>query len=312
MRPFCGIFLAPAKSPLFDAMAERGVGGSPLRFRPVNRPPSCAAEHAALAASLRLRLWVAPVARGLRRKRAPQMANPTRRAAYASLWVFALAFGWIEASVVVYLREIAAGDAWLRDPAGAGLPIALVSLTSRLTALEMLREACTIVLLGAVAWLAGRRLADRAGAFLLSFGIWDLAYYASLYVVLGWPEHPGAWDVLFLIPVPWVAPVWAPASAALLFVAAGTYLYWTPDRERRYRRLDAAVLVAGVLLTIASFLNESGAAVERRAPGSFPAWLFWAGVGLGAAWFVRVERRPFRRRPDGTTAVWARQGGEVL
>ena len=35
------------------------------------------------------------------------MTNRERRGAYASLCLFALAFGWIEASVVVYLREIA-------------------------------------------------------------------------------------------------------------------------------------------------------------------------------------------------------------
>ncbi len=34
------------------------------------------------------------------------MDDRRRHAAYASLWVFARAFGLIEASVVVYLREI--------------------------------------------------------------------------------------------------------------------------------------------------------------------------------------------------------------
>ena len=103
------------------------------------------------------------------------MGNQERRSAYASLWVLALAFGWIEASVVVYLREIYVREVSLQGSTSfTGLQVSLVSLPSHLVAVEMAREACTILLLGAVAWLAGRRPADRAGAFLLSFGIWDL------------------------------------------------------------------------------------------------------------------------------------------
>lgn len=100
------------------------------------------------------------------------MGNQERRAAFASLWVLALAFGWIEASVVVYLREIHAREVSLHGTTYfAGLPVSLVSLPNDLVAVEMAREVCAILLLGAVAWLAGRRSADRAGAFLLSFGI---------------------------------------------------------------------------------------------------------------------------------------------
>jgi hypothetical protein len=110
----------------------------------------------------------------------------TRWGGLASLWVVALAFGWIEASVVVYLREIYAREVALQGAGSfAGLQVTMVSLPARLVAQEVAREACTILLLGAVAWLAGRRLADRIGAFLLAFGVWDLAYYAALWLVRG-------------------------------------------------------------------------------------------------------------------------------
>ena len=234
------------------------------------------------------------------------MENQERRAAYAGLWAFALAFGWIEASVVVYLREI-----YAREAAGAtdyfpGLQVTLVSLPGRLVALEMAREACTILLLGAVAWLAGRRLAARAGASLLAFGIWDMTYYAALKLVLDWPDSPGAWDILFLIPLPWVAPVWAPVTVAALFVAAGSYLFWTAERERRYRPPDIGMFVVAVLLTIGAFLVESGAAIDRRVPDRFPGWLFWAGVLLGTAWFVRLERHAVMQ-----TRTRSRQGAAL-
>ena len=219
-----------------------------------------------------------------------------RRAAYASLWVLAIAFGWIEACVVVYLREIYLRDFPVQTSTLAGLEVTLVSLPASLLTLEVAREACTIVLLAAVGWLAGRRRADRAGAFLLAFGIWDLTYYAALRLVLGWPRNLSAWDVLFLIPSPWVAPVWAPVTVAILFVAAGSYLFWTSDRERHYRWTDAAVLMASAALTVAAFLMGSNAAVDHRVPEHFPVWLFWTGLALGAAWFLRVERGVVRGR----------------
>ena len=224
------------------------------------------------------------------------MENRERRTAYASLWVLALAFGWIEASVVVYLREIYVREVSLQGPNyWAGLQITLVSLPSHLVGVEMAREACTILLLGAVAWLAGRRPADRAGAFLLSFGIWDLTYYAVLKLVVGWPDTLRSWDILFLIPLPWVSPVWAPVTVATLFVAAGSYLFWTPGRARRYRWPDIGVLVASALVTIAAFLVESRAAIDHRVPEQFPVWLFGAGVVLGTVWFLQVERGVARK-----------------
>jgi hypothetical protein len=218
------------------------------------------------------------------------MTKQERRAAYASLWLLALAFGWIEASVVVYLRELYARE--------VSTDVTLVSIPSRLLVVEIVREACTILLLAAVAWLAGRRLVERAGAFLLSFGIWDLTYYAVLKLVVGWPESLRTWDVLFLIPVPWVAPVWAPVSVAILFVAAGSYLFWAPGRERRYRWSDIGVFVASALLIIAAFLVESSAAIDQRLPERFPVWLFGAGVVLGAVWFLWIELGAARKR-DG-------------
>jgi hypothetical protein len=230
------------------------------------------------------------------------MKNYERRPAYAAVWLLALAFGWIEAVIVVYLREI-----YMRELAGEGtgylpnLQVTLVSLPERLIWLEMAREACTILLLGAAAWLAGRRPAERAGAFFLAFGVWDLAYYGVLQLVASWPESLSTWDILFLIPLPWVAPVWAPMTVAALFVLAGSYLFWTPDRERQYRLTDIGALTLSVALTIAAFLYESGTVVDHRVPERFPLWLFWAGVTLGTAWFARVEGRAARmahgRRP---------------
>lgn len=220
------------------------------------------------------------------------MANEERRAAYGGVWVLAFVFGWIEALVVVYLREISVRESTLHATTYLpNLQIALTWLPGRLVALEMGREASTLVLLAAAGWLAGRRPADRIGAFVAAFGIWDLTYYAVLRLVSGWPDSISTWDILFLIPSPWVAPVWAPVTVATLFVLAGSYLFWTVDHERRYRWTDVGVLLVSACLTVAAFLVGSTATIDHRVPEHFPIWLFWSGVALGTAWFVGVERR---------------------
>ena len=103
-----------------------------------------------------------------------------RRAAYVSLWIFALALGWIEGSVVIYLREI-----YVRQLDVTGFQFPVRFMSNRLIAVEIAREACSLLVLVAVAWLAGHRRADRAGAFLLVFGLWDLTYYGVLRLMLG-------------------------------------------------------------------------------------------------------------------------------
>jgi hypothetical protein len=206
---------------------------------------------------------------------------------YVGLWIFALVFGWNEASTVVYLREI-----YLRvGNTVVSYPFALVSLSTRLIAIEVVREACTIVMLGTVGWLAGRRWADRIGAFLLLFGSWDLIYYAVLRLLVGWPGSLATWDVLFLIPLPWVGPVWAPATVAAIFIMTGSYLFWTPERPRLYGKKDIALLLASTLVVVGAFLAEWRLVLDPQLSREFPAWLFWIGVALGTGWFVRVERR---------------------
>jgi hypothetical protein len=225
-----------------------------------------------------------------------EMDYQQRRAGYVGLWLFALAFGLIEASAVLYLREIYVRDASLSVSGYLpSLQATLVSLPSRLVALEMAREACTRVVLAAVAWQAGRRPADRIGAFLISFGVWDLVYYAVLRLVSGWPGSISTWDILFLIPYPWVAPVWAPVTVATFFVLAGSHLFWDSERERRYHRADVGMLAASVFIILAAFLLGTKAAIAHQVPEHFPAWLFWPGVGLGVGWFVKAERRIVRK-----------------
>ena len=141
---------------------------------------------------------------------------------------FALAFGFVEAAVVVYLRA-AIGDLPgyhgtledIRRMAGnpQGTQSAVAFPPSLLT-VEVFREAATIVMLVSIALLAATRNRERWAVFLWAFAIWDIAYYAGLWATVGWPSSLMETDVLFLIPEPWVAQVWYPLLVSGLTVLA--------------------------------------------------------------------------------------------
>jgi hypothetical protein len=117
--------------------------------------------------------------------------------------LIAIAFGFVEAAVVVYLR--AATGLWPGPPVKA-----LVTLPGALLRIEYFREAATLIMLAGIAWLAGQSIKARFVAFLWTFAIWDIFYYVWLRLTIGWPTSFLNSDLLFLIPVPWTAQVWFP------------------------------------------------------------------------------------------------------
>src|SRR6516162_7390342 len=118
--------------------------------------------------------------------------------------VFASAFGFVEAAVVVYLRA-ASGllpgyQGTLADVVRlAGTPYRQdqVALPPSLLTVEVFREAATILMLVAVAMLAARVARERWAAFLWCFAIWDAAYYTGLWATIRWPQSLTTADVLF-------------------------------------------------------------------------------------------------------------------
>jgi hypothetical protein len=140
--------------------------------------------------------------------------------------LFAGAFGFVEASVVVYLRaatgllpgymETLANvrrSQELYQPA-----ISISQIPHSLVTIEVCREAATIIMLLMVALLASSATRERWAAFLWAFAFWDLSYYAGLWTIIRWPTSFLDLDVLFLIPVPWIAQVWFPLLVSLLTV----------------------------------------------------------------------------------------------
>ncbi|NUQ28494.1 MAG: hypothetical protein HOQ35_08275 [Acidobacteriaceae bacterium] len=139
--------------------------------------------------------------------------------------IFALAFGFVEAAVVVYLR---AATGLLPGYSGAlsqiqqtaemaHLGIATIGhFPHTLLTIEMVREAATIVMLVSIASLTGARPIEQWAVFQWTFAIWDISYYAGLWATIRWPTSLKDLDILFLIPVPWLAQVWYPLLLSTL------------------------------------------------------------------------------------------------
>ncbi len=125
---------------------------------------------------------------------------------------FGVAFGFVEAAVVIYLRT-AAGLLPARNNLAFVFPEHLLKI-------EFFREAATMVMLGAIAWFVGQKLRERVVAFLWTFAFWDLFYYVWLRLAIGWPGSFLSPDLLFLIPVPWLAQVWFPILVSSLTILA--------------------------------------------------------------------------------------------
>lgn len=214
--------------------------------------------------------------------------------------VYAVAMAYAEAAVVAYLRALYGIADLLRDVPTRPDPLSWV---------ELGREAATLVMLFAVGQAAGRTRAARWGAFLYAWGLWDVAYYGWLRVLVGFPRSVWDWDLLFLIPLPWWAPVWAPLLAAVLLAwfGAAVALRGEAGLPVRVDPLSAGVAGVGSMAALgavmAPALSRLGAGWEAAVaarPDAFPWGLYlagWAGVAW-ASWRVATGRNLRGRLPE--------------
>jgi hypothetical protein len=135
------------------------------------------------------------------------------------LAVFGIAMAHFEGVVVVYLRK-ALG---MLDTDGNKESVE--KIPDRFLLIEKTREAATIIMLVVIAWLVGAGWAEKGIFFLWTFAFWDLFYYVSLYILIKWPPGLTTTDVLFLIPKPWIAPVWFPVGVSTLTIITILLLY---------------------------------------------------------------------------------------
>jgi hypothetical protein len=131
--------------------------------------------------------------------------------------------GYLEASVVVYLRQIF-------YPQGFSFPLNPY-MPHWLILVELGREFSTLVMLAAMGIITGKNFPQRVAYFLYSFGVWDIAYYASLKLTLGWPPSLLTWDILFLIPIIWVGPILAPIIASITMILLSIGIIYLEKRQ---------------------------------------------------------------------------------
>jgi hypothetical protein len=135
------------------------------------------------------------------------------------LALFGIAMAHLEGVVVVYLRK-ALG---ILDTESNKVSVG--KFPKRFLNIEISREVATIVMLVSIALLVGETCLERGIFFLWTFAFWDLFYYLSLYILIKWPPTLKTIDVLFLIPVPWIAPVWFPIGISSLTIITLAVLY---------------------------------------------------------------------------------------
>lgn len=224
-------------------------------------------------------------------------------------WVilFSIAMGFMETAVVVYLRE-------LYYPNGFEFPLTIIP--NKIAVTEFWREFATIIMLVGIGYVAGKTKLSRFGYFLIAFAIWDIFYYVFLYLLLGWPQSLFTWDILFLIPFPWVGPVLAPCIVASQMIVFGLLINYYYDKYQKVvvTPSEWILLIGGVVIIIISFTTDyveqvsnadnSGWHIFSKAhlfeelktyvPRKFTWWLFWLGdimSALGVWSFIKNNRK---------------------
>ena len=162
----------------------------------------------------------------------------------STVLIFAAAFGFVEAAVVVYLRHLLGigftpphidrSEILFLTPGVAFLePQTAVKIIAdtQILNIERMREAATLVMLATIGGLAGKKLLDKIAFFFLAFGIWDIFCYIFLKLTIGWPKTFADLDIFFLLPTPWVGPVLVPIAISLVLII-GSLLYLMRKQSR--------------------------------------------------------------------------------
>ncbi len=232
-----------------------------------------------------------------------------------SLLLFGIAFGYLEAAVVSYLRA-------LHEPArqrfypgrspGELFPLLTIEQAQaagpeqpKILIIEIGREAATIVMLAAIALAVADNAGQWAAAFAIAFGTWDIAFYAFLKLLLDWPASLSTWDILFLIPIPWVGPVLAPVIVSASMIAAGM---WHLRREAIGERMQLGILqwvgiVLGAFVIVTSFTLDHRNIMAGGMPRPFNCAIFGCGMAIGVLSYASAA---MVRRTQREQAVAAR------
>lgn len=189
--------------------------------------------------------------------------------------IFGIAFAYIEAVVVVYLRKIFHPDGFTFPLADFGT----ILQRKPLLLTEIGREAATIVLMLTGAWLFGRNLQERFAYFLAIFAVWDIFYYVWLKVLINWPSSIVDWDILFLIPITWAGPLLAPVLISLTLLLFAVIILYRDSCASglKVTLMDWLGFSLAGLVVVVSFCI-AGRHIRKR---DFKSHFYWPVFALG-------------------------------
>ena len=202
--------------------------------------------------------------------------------------VFGISMAFVESAVVVYLRAIF-------YPEGFSFP--LKPITDNLIIVELARELATILLLLSVSALIGRKFWERFAYFLFCFGVWDIFYYVWLKVLLNWPSSIVEWDILFLIPLPWIGPVIAPVSISALMIIFSLLIIFSFHKGYDFRPtlISRILVLVGTALILFSFMRDTNASLYQHLPQPYLYGFLFAGELLYVTAFTLSYLKTLRQ-----------------
>ena len=199
--------------------------------------------------------------------------------------VFGIAFGYIEAAIVVYLRQIFHPDGFTFPMTVFGID----ALSRRILLTEIGREAATIVLIFTGAWLFGHNRQQRVAYFLIIFAVWDIFYYVWLKVLINWPASIMDWDILFLIPCTWISPILYPVVISITLIVFAVVIVYRDSRGQPIKTTlpDWLAFSTAGFIVVLSLCIAGLHSTEQDYVSYFYRSLFAAGYLLSLVIFLK-------------------------
>lgn len=172
-------------------------------------------------------------------KKVKKKKSRQARAKFIAQLTIPITIGLIQASSAFFLREIyntkTLMPAWKvakEDILYSAYDIMILKRDMALKILvdknlliaESAREVAFIALVGAIAYVLGGNMKERASMFMFVGGLSGTLYYILLFALLRWPNLLLSNDIIALIPTPVIVPVYIPFLMTVSALGAGIFL----------------------------------------------------------------------------------------
>lgn len=163
--------------------------------------------------------------------------------------VYGIAMGFLEAIVVVYLRELFYPD---------GFDFPLSNMPAKILWIEWIREITTIIMLFVIGIIAGKNPLQKFAYFIFTFGVWDIFYYIALKIFLDWPASLLTWDILFLIPITWLGPVLAPILCSITMILLSIFIIYFNEKNYllKINFKEWLLIILGAIFIFITFIRD--------------------------------------------------------